>query len=157
MRVDKILENEKPYRKDQVYKAWFDLKLNGYSEITTLSATLREKLNEAPWLVIKEKVLKKSKSDDTQKAVLELGDGKFIETVLMSRKSDKKERRHTICVSSQVGCAMKCVFCATGMAGFCRNLSAQEIIDQLNAIIISYQENLSTLKSFLDELKSSWV
>ncbi len=133
MQVDEILKDEKSYRADQVYKAWFDLRMNSYSEITTLPALLREKLSKLSWLAVKEKVLKKSNLDNTQKAALELSDGKIIETVLMGRKSLKKtgeKARYTICVSSQVGCAMRCVFCATGIAGFCRNLLVQEIVDQ---------------------------
>ncbi len=75
-----------------------------------------------------------STHDRTKKALLELHDGKRIETVLMGRKNVRASRdneyRYTICVSSQVGCAMRCEFCATGRLGFRRNLTAEEIIDQ---------------------------
>ncbi len=128
-----ILATEKKFRQDQVFRAWFDAKLNSYADITTLPANLREKLKDKPWLSVKLHVLHKSKTDDTQKALLKLEDGQLIEAVLMGRKSLKTDGgpdRYTICISSQVGCGMKCSFCATGKAGFSRNLTAEEIVDQ---------------------------
>jgi len=127
--LNKIFENESAYRLKQVYKAWFDPKITDYAQITTLPAALRKKLAGIPWFAVKLKTISKSRIDGTEKALLELADGLCIETVLMSRGDEEKTRR-TICVSSQVGCAMKCAFCATGRSGFRRNLTAEEIIDQ---------------------------
>jgi len=114
-------------------RAWFDLSVKGYEDISTLPQDLRAKLKNFPWLSVKQKSLQASALDETRKALLELFDGELIETVLMGRenKADKpRDWRYTICVSTQVGCPMGCAFCATGACGFKRNLSAEEIIDQ---------------------------
>jgi len=130
----KILEQEPKYRQEQIFRAWFDNGLNSYDKITTLPKSLREKLKNEPWLSVKPKILSKSKIDDTQKVLLELSDGSLVETVLMGRQNKKQTRkadnRYTVCLSTQVGCPMGCVFCATGKLGFKRNLTAQEIIDE---------------------------
>ncbi|MFA5062006.1 MAG: 23S rRNA (adenine(2503)-C(2))-methyltransferase RlmN [Patescibacteria group bacterium] len=120
-----IIASEKKFRQDQIYKAWFDVGIDGYAQITTLPLDLREKLKNLPWLSVELGLLQESKTDNTKKALLKLNDGQTVETVLMGRKS-----RNTICISSQVGCPMNCAFCATGSCGFTRNLSAQEIVDQ---------------------------
>jgi len=131
--LNSVIASEKKFRQDQIYKAWFNVGVNGYEEITTLPLELREKLKNLPWLSVELAVIQESKADNTKKALLKLGDGQKIETVLMGRDSKKmndNEMRYTICVSTQVGCPMNCVFCATGSCGFVRNLSSQEIIDQ---------------------------
>lgn len=129
-----LLQNQPKYRLKQIKEAWFDVFKNNYTEITTLPADLREKLKSFPWLTVKLHSIYKSKIDDTEKALLELADGNLIETVLMGRQNLKDDHeagdRYTICISSQVGCAMNCGFCATGKTGFKRNLTAEEIIDQ---------------------------
>ena len=130
--VNEIIAGEKKYRQDQIYRAWFDPKIDGYSQISTLPAGLRDRLGRLGWLSVEPAAVQKSRLDDTQKALLRLSDGQTIETVLMGRKSKKEKggTRYTICVSSQVGCPMNCAFCATGSCGFARNLSAREIVDQ---------------------------
>ncbi len=131
--LQKILGGEPKFRIKQIHKAWFDLKIKSYAEITTLPADLRKKLSNFPWLSVAPKTILKSKIDGTEKALLKLADGLCIETILMARESKKEDKeapRRTICVSSQVGCGMGCAFCATGAQGFSRNLSAEEIIDQ---------------------------
>ena len=67
-----------------------------------------------------------SKDKQTVKTLFRLPDGKAIESVLM-----RYEERNTLCISSQSGCAMGCVFCATGQMGFARNLSSGEIVEQV--------------------------
>jgi len=135
MSLEEIIQSEPTYRRDQIYLAWFDEKINDFSHITTLSKSLREKLNSEPWFTVKEKILQKSEDDGTRKALLELHDGQTIETVLMPRKSKKQDQpdtvRYTVCISSQVGCPMKCAFCATGKLGLKRNLTYREIVDQV--------------------------
>ena len=157
--VSEIISKEPKYRQDQLYKAMFNPAITGYEEISTFPLELRQKLKEYPWLAVKLKNIQKSKADNTEKALLELADGLCVETVLMARpvrgdisnasngaRDSKKARqnfaeqnlggredaesRRTICISSQVGCAMGCIFCATGQQGFQRNLTAEEIIDQ---------------------------
>src|SRR3989338_11694021 len=135
MNIDLLqtLVPEKKLRQDQVFRAWFDVNTDGYEKITTLPKDLREKLKDKPWLSVKLHVLHESRIDNTRKVLLKLEDDKLVEAVLMGRKSLKSEGgrdRYTICISSQVGCGMKCVFCATGKAGFSRNLTPEEIVDQ---------------------------
>ncbi len=129
------LSGQPAYRLKQIHSAWFDVNVRGYGEITTLSKELREKLEDVPWLSVKLKTMQASKLDDTKKALLELNDGASIETVLMGREGKKEkggqDKRYTVCLSSQVGCPMGCKFCATGRSGFTRNLTAEEIIDQV--------------------------
>ena len=133
------LATEKKFRQDQVYRAWFDVNTDSYEKITTLPKDLRQKLKSKPWLSVVQHVLQESKIDDTKKALLKLEDGQLVETVLMGRlrpgsaetsTAEGRKTRYTICISSQVGCGMKCAFCATGTVGFSRNLTAEEIVDQ---------------------------
>jgi len=109
--------------------------MQSYDEITTLPKDLREKLQNIPWLSVLLETIQESKIDETKKALLKLDDGEIIETVLMKRSSkkidDEDESRYTVCISTQVGCPMGCAFCSTGAMGFKRNLTAQEIIDQV--------------------------
>lgn len=88
---------------------------------------LAEKMNQG-WFVDDPEVVQETHSTDglTRKYLLRLRDGQTIETVLMGY-----DGRHTVCVSSQVGCAMGCVFCATGQAGFTRHLRTGEILAQV--------------------------
>lgn len=133
LNINNLLTAQPPYRLSQIHKAWFDVNINNYEQITTLSKDLREQLKTIPWLVVKPKTILKSELDDTRKALLELADGNTIETVLMGREGKKQnsdKKRYTICLSTQVGCPMKCSFCATGQMGFKRNLENQEIVDQ---------------------------
>lgn len=134
MELNQILENQPKYRLKQIEKAWFDVKIGSYNQISTLPASLRGELKKTPWLSVKLHTIFKSKVDSTQKALFELSDGNLIESVLMGRENTKEVResdeRYTICISSQVGCPMACVFCATGKNGFTRNLTAEEIVDQ---------------------------
>jgi 23S rRNA (adenine2503-C2)-methyltransferase len=134
--LNEILDKESKFRRHQIEKAWFDTKINSYSEITTLPKELREKLSPFPWQTISADIILKSQIDNTKKILFKLWDGNYIETVIMGRKNlknepEEKRERYTICISSQAGCPMKCAFCATGRAGFKRNLSAEEIIEQI--------------------------
>src|SRR5207249_11561037 len=104
-----------------------------YDEMTNVPATLRERLgDELPFPKLR--IVAEVPSDDglTRKRLIRLADGKLVETVLMlyDPRGDSRGRA-TVCVSSQAGCAMGCVFCATGQAGFERNLSTGEILAQI--------------------------
>lgn len=126
-----ILSAEKPFRMKQIHKAWFDPKISSFEQITTLPVNLREKLKDEPWLSVNPLEIVAS-PDGSEKAILALKDGLSVETVLLRRKSRDggEKRRNTVCLSSQVGCALNCLFCATGKLGFKRNLAFEEIIDQ---------------------------
>ena len=134
MFLEEILKNEPKYKIDQIWQGKFNPALNSFAEITTLSKDLREKIKDFPWLSVKPVLLQKSKEGETIKALLELSDGQTIETVLMGRINKRETReddfRNTICLSTQVGCAMNCAFCATGKMGLKRNLTVDELIDQ---------------------------
>ena len=124
--LDKVLEGEKPYRLKQAKEAVLKNFISDWSEATFFAKDLREKLsNECP-LEIKADVLV-SKKEDSIKAKITLKDGLEIETVLMRHK----DNRNTVCVSSQVGCPLGCLFCATGKMGFKRNLTTEEILEQV--------------------------
>lgn len=125
-KLEQILIAEPAFRLAQAKKAvFFDL-AEDWSEATTLSKDLREKLQKEVLLQIQGEIFS-SKDGRTVKARLVLNDGLAIETVLM-KHSDK---RNTICVSSQVGCPLGCLFCVTGKMGFKRNLTASEIVEQV--------------------------
>ncbi len=121
------LQDLPAYRRKQVEGALFAPAMTGWNTVTALPKDLREMLTQKiPWMSLAEKHVLSSTRGDTHKALLSTADGKLIETVLM-----QNARGHwSICVSSQVGCAMACTFCATGKMGFTRNLSADEIVDQ---------------------------
>lgn len=121
------------YRERQVWEALFSPQIRSFDDITTLPRELRERLTETmPFLSFDESRVLVSARKDTLKAWLKLGDGQAIEAVLMKNTRDD----WTLCVSSQVGCAMGCTFCATGTMGFKRNLSADEIVDQYRFFLL---------------------
>lgn len=117
----------KKFNVKQIYSWLHNKTVSNFDEMTNISKNQRVLLNEEffiPELKVVEHQV--SKIDRTEKFLFELNDGKMIETVLM-RHGD----RNTVCVSSQVGCAVKCSFCATGINGFKRNLTSQEILSQI--------------------------
>jgi len=89
--------------------------------------TLRSRLSFYPL----EKVREQRSKDGTRKYLFRLDDGETIECVLMDYARTRSRDRHTVCVSTQVGCAVGCAFCATGLEGFRRNLSVGEIVGQV--------------------------
>jgi 23S rRNA (adenine2503-C2)-methyltransferase len=115
------------FRLRQFEAALFNSLARDFSGISNMSLPMREILNaRVPWLSLSLARLLTSVKKDTHKAVVKLGDGQCVETVLMQNARGS----WTVCVSSQAGCAMACTFCATGQMGFMRNLLADEIIDQ---------------------------
>lgn len=124
--LTEALKDQPQYRIKQAEKAVFDDLVGNWNEVTTLPQALRQKLNRECPLKINGEIFK---TDDkkTIKALLTLDDGQKIEAVLMLHQ----DKRHTVCVSSQVGCALKCGFCTTGQQGFKRNLTAEEMISQV--------------------------
>lgn len=124
-----LLDGEPTYRVDQVWDGLYRQALEPRA-MTNLSKSLRERLEEElpPALSLAHEST--SDNGDTIKWLWRMHDGALIETVLMHYKD-----RSTVCVSSQAGCAMACGFCATGQAGFERNLTTGEIIEQVMAAI----------------------
>ncbi len=117
---------EARFRFQQIQQAWYAKK--AWHDVLVLPKTLREDAaKKFPWMSVAEDNVFASASDGTEKALLKLSDDQRIETVLMPNARDK----WTVCISSQVGCGMGCTFCATGTMGFKRDLSIDEIVDQV--------------------------
>ena len=119
--LEKLLEEfgEPKYRALQIFK-WLQSGIENFDEMTNVSKSLREKLKYKSYLAVT-KIAKRyeSKLDGTVKYVFELFDGEYIESVLM-----KYEHGYSICISTQVGCRMGCKFCASGLFGLTRSLTA---------------------------------
>ncbi|MHB2026410.1 MAG: 23S rRNA (adenine(2503)-C(2))-methyltransferase RlmN [Elusimicrobiota bacterium] len=116
------------FRLDQIRRAVFRQAISSYGEMDVLPEGLRREMSErAPILSASLQTMKISGDGRCRKALLRLKDGLGVETVLLR----PSPRRWTMCISSQVGCAVGCTFCATGLMGFSRHLSPEEIWDQL--------------------------
>jgi 23S rRNA (adenine2503-C2)-methyltransferase len=124
---------EASFRAKQIYNWLYKHLAADFAEMTNLPKALRDRLAEEATIgpVIVRSELH-SKDDRTRKILLELQDGKLVESVLMLYPPlGENSARATVCVSSQAGCAFGCTFCATGQMGFDRHLSAGEIVAQV--------------------------
>jgi 23S rRNA (adenine2503-C2)-methyltransferase len=135
-------QGEPAYRAKQIYRHLYHGLAEDFSQMTDLPVALRDRLGQAV-LLNPLRLLAEQRSADgqTRKALFELPDGQTIESVLMlygpggtgdvvqDRDAEKRPRR-TVCLSTQVGCAMGCAFCATGKSGLQRSLTAGEIVAQ---------------------------
>jgi 23S rRNA (adenine2503-C2)-methyltransferase len=124
---------EPAFRAKQIYSWLYEHLASDFAQMSNLPKGLRERLTEeaciGPLVVRSEQ---SSKDDRTRKILLELADGKLVESVLMLYPPlGESSERATVCVSSQAGCAYGCTFCATGQMGFDRHLSAGEIVAQV--------------------------
>ena len=118
---------EKSYTASQVYSWLHKHQVSSFDEMTNIKKELRENLKKIYYIsdcTIEKKLV--SVYDETVKYLFKLNDGELIESVVMKYKYGR-----TICVSSQVGCKMGCSFCASGIAGFVRNLLPGEILSQV--------------------------
>ena len=117
---------EKKFRATQVF-SWLHKGVESFDEMTNVSNSLKEKLSKEFYVSSPEIVKKlESKLDKTKKYLFKLYDGNMVESVVMYYNHGI-----TICVSSQVGCAMGCKFCASTIGGLVRNLTPGEILDQI--------------------------
>lgn len=119
---------EPKFRAGQIF-AWLQSGVDNFDEMTNIPSKLREKLQEGYYIVTA--IVKKrleSNIDDTVKYLYELYDGELVETVLM-----KYKHGYSVCVSTQVGCRMGCSFCASGLNGLKRSLTASEILAQITS------------------------
>ncbi|PKN90258.1 MAG: 23S rRNA (adenine(2503)-C(2))-methyltransferase RlmN, partial [Chloroflexi bacterium HGW-Chloroflexi-7] len=115
------------FRAKQLFHAFYVDLVEDIEEVTTLSKDLRQTLSEKmDFSRLKPLEHLLSTDGETAKMLFGLVDGRAVETVLMHY-----DERQTLCISSQAGCAMGCVFCATGQMGFARNLSSGEIVEQV--------------------------
>jgi 23S rRNA (adenine2503-C2)-methyltransferase len=113
------------YRSRQIWRQLYQRGVIDPAAMTELPADLRSRLMEAGTAASEPVKVQTSADGSTSKALLRLGDGELIETVLI-----RSRPRDTVCLSSQAGCAMGCVFCATGLQGFRRQLTTGEIMRQ---------------------------
>jgi 23S rRNA (adenine2503-C2)-methyltransferase len=121
---------QKPYRARQIIKWIYKNLASSIDDMSNLSIALREELSEIAYVSNLKLLKKQTSKDGSQKFLFGLEDGESIECVLMPEID-----RLTICISSQVGCAMVCRFCNTGMLGLKRNMKAYEISDQIISIM----------------------
>ena len=121
------------FRSDQIWRYLYKNNVISFNDMTNISKKLTDFLIENFYIGTLEEVNRIiSKDRSTYKSLLRLKDGNLVESVLMNYPSDNHRKpRKTICISSQVGCALGCTFCATGQQGFKRNLTSGEIISQI--------------------------
>ena len=157
-----IAERGRPeFHARQVFHWVFQNRAARFEQMSNLSRSLREQLDEE-WEVFGTRILTHQVAPDgTDKLLLSCRDGRRIECVLMA-----EEDRRTVCISTQVGCGMGCVFCASGLGGVVRNLTAGEILEQLiharnllppeerltNIVVMGMGEPLANLDALLEAL-----
>jgi 23S rRNA (adenine2503-C2)-methyltransferase len=117
---------EKPFRAKQLMRWMHHFGVIDFGQMTDVAKTLREKLAQVAVIQPPEVKLEQISEDGTRKWLIDVGAGNGVETVFIPEAD-----RGTLCVSSQVGCALECTFCSTGRQGFNRNLSVSEIIGQV--------------------------
>ncbi len=117
------------YRADQLIQWIYKKRASSIDEITEFSKNLRKTLNQSAFISNLELVKSIKSIDGTEKFLFSLEDSRTIESVLIPEKD-----RLTLCISSQVGCALGCLFCRTGKLGLIRNLRSYEIVDQIIAV-----------------------
>ena len=141
-----IVEQDQPrYRADQIWQWLYREYVTDFGNMTNLPVSLRESLaSEYSFDFGRQVDLQESKDGQTTKVLFRLLDGSTIETVLM-----RYEKRRTICVSTQAGCAMGCVFCATGQMGFVRNLTPGEITNQVLYFARSLTKESTTMSNIV--------
>lgn len=156
-------QGEQAFRAKQIWGWLYQKRAKSFDEMNDLSKSLRAKLTAAFRLFPGEVVRHQIAKDRTEKILIRLNDGEHVECVLMRETS-----RNTVCISTQVGCAMGCVFCASGMQGLKRNLSTAEILQQLlladrlqdadekitNIVVMGIGEPLANLPGLLPALKA---
>jgi 23S rRNA (adenine2503-C2)-methyltransferase len=132
--------NQGSYRLGQVRKWLFERRASEFGQMTDLPQALREELARDFTLWTTQIARHTQAEDGTEKLLLTLADGGQIECVLL-----RDEVRRTICISTQVGCGMGCVFCASGLEGLMRNLTTGEIVEQMLRLqqLLGPEERLS--------------
>lgn len=132
---------EKAFRANQVYEWLHVRQVESFEEMTNLSKTLRERLDETCRIItLRKEQVQISKLDGTRKYLFLLEDGNVIESVLM-----KYKHGNSVCISSQVGCRMGCRFCASTLDGLVRGLVPAEMLDQIYQIGKDIGERISNV------------
>ncbi len=124
--------NEPAFRARQLFRWMYGRAAQNFAEITDFAKRLRARLEELATLeTLTLETRQISQRRDAEKFLFRLADGLHIESVLMHDGAANRPTRHTLCISSQVGCPVDCKFCATGLMGLLRNLRPGEIVDQV--------------------------
>ncbi len=131
---------EKPYRARQIGKWIYKKGAASFDDMTDLPKSLREILKDCASIPAINLLQEQTSHDGTKKYLFELADGKRIESVLIPDNG-----RFTLCVSSQVGCALGCTFCLTGRVGKIRNLQPSEILDQFLVVNGSLSRSVTNI------------
>jgi 23S rRNA (adenine2503-C2)-methyltransferase len=142
---------EPAFRAKQILGWLYKKRVRSWDAMTNLSKPLRAWLADTFELMPASLVLNQQSDDVTDKLLLELGDRSLIETVIIRAPQEGvgvEHSRKTICISTQVGCAMGCVFCASGLAGLKRDLSAGEIVAQI--LHVCYREDARTPRARME-------
>ncbi|MCC8028873.1 MAG: radical SAM protein, partial [Lachnospiraceae bacterium] len=132
---------EKKFRAAQLYQ-WMHQKLADSPDVmSNIPGSLKTKLREAcTYTVLKQAACQVSAQDGTRKYLFQLADGNMVESVLMRYKHGR-----SVCISSQAGCRMGCVFCASALGGLVRNLTPAEMLDQIYRISCDIGERVSNV------------
>ncbi|KAL7107808.1 hypothetical protein ACP275_06G077800 [Erythranthe tilingii] len=126
---------QQKYRGKQLHNLVYKMKAKEIQDLIHVPQAFRTELMEAGWNVGRSPIYKSvTAADGTVKLLLKLDDDRLVETVGIPVDNIKGSPRLTACISSQVGCPLKCAFCATGKGGFSRNLKSHEIVEQVLAI-----------------------
>ncbi|MEZ6056629.1 MAG: 23S rRNA (adenine(2503)-C(2))-methyltransferase RlmN [Planctomycetaceae bacterium] len=154
---------QKSFRADQIRRWLYGKRITSVDEMHDVPQVLRDQISQEFRLLGSDIVRHQVSRDGTEKLLLRMNDGEEVECVLM-----REEDRRTVCVSTQVGCAMGCIFCASGLFGVKRNLSTGEILEQIlridrllpteeritNIVVMGLGEPLANLKNLLPALKT---
>ncbi|XP_059297394.1 uncharacterized protein LOC132050252 [Lycium ferocissimum] len=137
---------QKSFRGKQLYHLLYKRKLKDIHEFSQLPLEFRKDLEEAGWRVGRSPIHKAvTAADGTIKLLIKLEDNRLVETVGIPVKDKDGSFRLTACVSSQVGCPLRCSFCATGKGGFSRNLKSHEIVEQVLAIEDLFKQRVTNV------------
>ncbi|WP_419005709.1 23S rRNA (adenine(2503)-C(2))-methyltransferase RlmN [Collinsella stercoris] len=128
------------FRAKQLNEWIHDKNVCSFDEMTNLPAALREKLSERFSFNVPVELVKQVSKDGSRKCLLQFSDGVSVETVGMPNRN-----KLAVCISSQAGCAMGCAFCATGLAGLSRSLTAQEMVDQVLHVARDFGERVTSV------------
>ncbi|MDW7646019.1 MAG: 23S rRNA (adenine(2503)-C(2))-methyltransferase RlmN [Desulfuromonadales bacterium] len=147
------------FRARQIVRWVYGRGVTSFAEMTDLSKELREQLAEKAYISDWTPEVTETSSDGTKKYLFRLADGQTVESVRIPMEND----RSTVCISTQVGCAMQCAFCLTGTFGLIRNLETAEIVNQVcavakegpvnNIVLMGMGEPLHNLDNVVDALK----
>lgn len=141
-------QGQPKFRASQILNWLYEKRVEEIAGMKNLPSALRESLAQEYSLELPKLEKINGSSDTTRKFLLRLGDGQLIETVLIPASVGlygEQSDRHTLCVSTQVGCAYGCKFCASGLEGFRRNLTADEIVGQFIAVEKESKEKINNL------------